>query len=290
MSEAPPLPISPPLSLTHRLTTYLMWWLVLAAIVTGLSVQTSPNWSSFTLHRLGLSVWSAHVLILTAVLTLSVPSLVVAFQLALLAAIVQGYLYMLSAALWSGEAAGHGWDDQVQFVLILGLTAALSAVGCLLVRMVWKMALSPEAAEGTGRSGQLGLRELLYIMASLSAFLAVVSLFSLPGVIPVEQVLSATVRSAGQIGPVTLGPFFLAACGRSQSRHWLWLVPLTLLYVAVYVWAEYASMTWRASGVFIGLVGGTAAAVAANAVALHMLGLTWRRGGAATSSASSPAL
>lgn len=287
MSEAPPLPISPPLSLTQRLTAYLVWWLFLAAIVTPLSVHDSPGWGGYTLYRFGLSAWSAHLLILTAVLTLSVPSLVVAFQLALLAALLQGYLYMVSAALWSGESRGHGWDNQVQFALILGLTAALSAVVWLLVRVVGKMALSPEAAEGTGRSGQLGLRELLYVMASLSAFLAVVSLFSLPGIIPVEQVLSATVWSAGQIGPVTLAPFWLAIYGRFQLRHWLWLVPLTLLYVAVFMWAEYASMTWRASGVFIGLVGGMAAAVAANAVALHMLGLTWRQGGAATSAASS---
>lgn len=300
MSEAPSLPISPSMRLTHRLLIYVLWWFVVALVVVPFA---DPITNSFggALNRWGLAVWSGHVLILVAVLTLSVPSLVVAFQLALLAALLQGYFYMASMAVWSRQSLGNRWDDQLQFAVVLGLTSALSAVGWLLVRMVGKTALSPEAAEGTGRSGQLALRELLYVMASLSAFLAIVSLFSFPGVIPVEQILAATVVYAGQIGPLTLIPFWLAAYDRLQTQRWKWVAPLMLLYAGLYlgsvnlssIWMPWASVanSWSSlAGAFLAIVFGVAGAIVLNVPALHSLEFTWRQGGQASRAASTPAL
>jgi hypothetical protein len=283
MSDATSFPVLPPRSLSRHLALYVLWWLCLAALIAPFARPDSPGSGGLGLYRLGLAAWSAHVLVLAAVLMLSVPSLVVGFKLALLAVLLQGYLYMAVANFWLGSAGGGGWDDRIQLSLVLGLAATLSAVVWLVVRVVWKLALSPEAAEGAGRSGQLGLRELLYIMASLSALLAFISLFSLPGVIPVEQVLSATAWYLAQIGPLTLLPFWLAVHRRAPSRHLLWIVPLTLLCAACVVAAELRGMAWwtwdAAIGTFVGIVFGTIAAVTVNAAALRMLGLSWCLGG-----------
>jgi hypothetical protein len=283
MRETSSLPSSPSLGLTNRLVVYVLWWFVLALLMTPLA---DADWGGFggksLLYRVGLAAWSSHVLILVAVLILSVRSLVVAFQLALLASLLQGYFYMTAAFLWAGDSLGTGWESQIQFTVVLGLTAALTAIVWLLVRVVGKLGLSPEALERSGRSGQLGLREMLYIMASLSALMAVVSLFSFPGVIPVEQVLAKTVLYAGQVGPLTLAPFWLTSYHRIEWRHCLWLVPLTLLYAGLCTWLDdyHVWLPWlSATGTFLGIVFGTTAAIAANAIVQRLLGLTWRQGG-----------
>ncbi len=287
MSEAQPASISPPLSLPHRLAIYAALCASGAAFIAPLGGLGTGGWLEFALYRFGVAAWGAQVLIVVAVLTLSVRSLVVAFQLALLAALLQGYLCMASQALWYEGTHHDAWDNPIQFALILGLSATLYAVLWLLVRIVWKVGLSAEAAEGSGRSGQFGLRELLYAMASLSAVLGFISLFSFKGVVPVEQMLWATILYAAQFGPLAYGPFWLAACSRFQTRHWLWVAPLTLLFVAFLVRLEFEGTTWRpwyyATAMFAGTALGTASIVAANAVALRLLGLTWWPGGAAAS-------
>ncbi len=292
MSEAPSIPGSSP-TLAWRLLAYLSWWLLLAAIVAPLATIDNRPWGGNPLYRAGVVAWSTHVLILVAVLVLSAKSLVVAFQLGLLAAVLQGYFQTVSVAFWTGQWGGDAWDEQIQLALMLGLSAALYGVMWLLVRVVWKTVLSPEALERSGRSGQLGLREMLYIMASLSAFLAFVSLFSLPGLIPVEEVLATTFQFAAQVGPMALVLFWLAVHPGTRSWHWKWAVPLMLLYAACLVWfpsSNFGRLSLGYAGTaFTSIVLATVAAVAINAALLHLLGLTLRQGGAAPQRAASSA-
>ena len=97
---------------------------------------------------------------------------------------------------------------------------------------------------------------------------------------------------AVQVGPVTLIPLWLALHDRSHSRHWLWVLPLALLYTVFVVSAESVNgwqPRYHSSAAFLGIVLGTVAAVASNAAALHVLGLTWKQRSAAASVATAGA-
>lgn len=91
-----------------RLVFYLLCCLVLGAIAAHSESMRGGEWIAFAAHRAGVAAWTTQVLFLVAVLTLAVPSRVVAFQLSLLAALVQGYLFMALAAFWSSSAS-EGW-------------------------------------------------------------------------------------------------------------------------------------------------------------------------------------
>ena len=272
--------------LAVRLVTYVLACTIGAAIISPLSGFEGDNWLEYCAYQFGLAAWTAQSLILVAVLTLTIPSRIVSFQLALLAALLQGYAYMALHTYWSGSMDGDSWDRQLRFAVLLGLSATLGAVLWLIVRIVAKMVLSPEAIEGQGRSGQFGLRELLYLMASLSAVVAFVSLFSMPRVIPMEQVLANTLGSALATWPLVYAPFWLAPHRPVVTWSWLWMTPLVLLIAAFTASQQFAGSPWGrpshyVTASYLGTVLGSALVVAANALALQVLGLTWRRGGVA---------
>jgi len=250
---------------------------VILATVSPLAQPASDTWLAYAVFKFGRAVWTSQVLILAAILTLSVRSQLLAFPLVLLTAFIQAYAYVGLSAYWSGTVASDFSDDQIRFAVILGLSAALSAVLWVLYRMFRRMALSDEAAHATVGNRQIGLSELACVTVFLSAIFAGATWFSTPRVIPAEQMLFVTVEFTADNVPCLFLPFWLTAFHRVISWHWLWVLPLAVLYVAFTVWSQYSGSFYFGTAAFVGIVLGNALTVAVSGVAVHALGLTWRQ-------------
>jgi hypothetical protein len=189
---------------------------------------------------------------------------------------------MALAAFWSSSAS-EGWDTQMNRVVLLGLGATLGAVLWLVVRIVGKRTLGAEAAIEQGRSGQFGIREQLYVMASVSVVLAFVSLFSFSPIIPADQLLMQTIAFAVMVGPVVYGLFWIVVMADWRHRQRIWELLAVVLWIGLMGWMnEESRPAWRpmyyATSDLAGTTAGFLTTAAVNGIALWLLELrVWPR-------------